>query len=272
MPKSGTIIFNGESSSDYGIFLTEPPELVRPDRKVSKFPVQGRNGDIIYMEDAWENYDQPFEIGFGSNVEGELNDILYQVFGWLNSTDDYARLETSLEPDVFRLAAVVNGADVVNHMNRVGEATLTFNCRPERFYKFGEEEIDVDVTEWQSGTSWNTVGTFFQNPSRFWAKPLYKLVVSGTVQITVTDGFGGIAELVVKDVPSNTTIYYDSDSQDAVDSNGNSMNSYIAYGWNNTLMPPWMSAGENHVLVTNNGNDYDGTVHEIKVTPRWWTL
>lgn len=187
---SGTFSFNGHSSGDFGIFLTEEPTFITPERKSTVVKVPGRSGDIVVMEDAWENYEQEINIGFGSN-DYNVQDDFYDIANWLNSAKGYARLEVDNEPDVFRLACAVNGAEVTNHLNRIGEATLTFNCRPERFLKEFEDKKDANNRVCGNNNPVFDLSSskMFNNTTKYPARPLIHIedqpssFAGGTIRI-----------------------------------------------------------------------------------------
>ena len=60
---NGYITFNGQTSTAAGVKAVEYyPALDRPRRKFTKMEVPGRTGDIVLFEDAWEDYEQEYEI------------------------------------------------------------------------------------------------------------------------------------------------------------------------------------------------------------------
>jgi hypothetical protein len=52
------------------------------------------------------------------------------VSAWLHSTSDYARLEDTFEPDIYRLAYYTEETEIENALTEYGRTTILFNCRP----------------------------------------------------------------------------------------------------------------------------------------------
>lgn len=172
--KQGLLIFGGEASDDYGMVVAEAPAFDRPIRKQNVFNVPGRNGAIILPQDAFEDTARSYNVWLTKEAGTDLAAAVDAVSAWLMSKTGYQRLEDSFEPDVFRLAYFSGSPTFTNKLMQYGETTLTFNCRPERFLKAGEQSVDV--------TSPLTI----YNPTRFNAKPLIHIEGSGTVNIAIS--------------------------------------------------------------------------------------
>ena len=78
--KQGLIVYGGESSTDYGMVVSEAPAYKRPTRKQTVYTVPGRNGSIVFQEDAWEDVPRPYNVFIaedlqedsGGNISGTL--------------------------------------------------------------------------------------------------------------------------------------------------------------------------------------------------------
>jgi hypothetical protein len=57
-----SLTFNGTASDTLGVRIERSPRIIRPRRKSDVITIPGRNGDIVFMQDAWNNYVQPYEI------------------------------------------------------------------------------------------------------------------------------------------------------------------------------------------------------------------
>lgn len=122
------ITWNGISSETLGLHVETYPNLNRPARKYTAADVPGRNGSAYILEDAWSEYVQAYEISAKSPVAN-----FKAIAEWLNSADGYAVLKDSYDPDIYRMAVVVDSFDVKNSLNRAGKALIQFRCRPERY-------------------------------------------------------------------------------------------------------------------------------------------
>lgn len=283
---SGTFIYNGRSSDDFGIFLTEEPTFITPERQATILQVPGRSGDIVVMEEAWKNYDQELKIGFGAKQGYNVQDEFYEISRWLNSANGYARLELSNEPDVFRMAYTVNGAEVTNHLNRIGEATLTFNCRPERWLKSGEDKGSSTNVKTVCGSNnpyvYAYVGTpgplrnSIFNPTPFNAKPLMAIIApnsdfvhGGT--ITMTAESGNVYTITISDDFENAEdkgrLMLDCETGNSYGTADStySYNQYVTFGNGIPVLEPGVT-----VFSTTGFNSEN--VIDIRYVPRWFVI
>lgn len=165
------IYFDNKSSDDLGVYVEYYPRRHIPARKYEKVSVPGRNGDLIFTENAFENYVQTYEI-YISAKQIKTTNAAKAVAAWLMKPG-YRRLEDSYDPEVFRMAFFMGGAEIENYLNEFGRTTLEFDCMPQRWLKSGEQTITVTNTK-----------TIY-NPTEFISKPLIKINGSGIGTLTV---------------------------------------------------------------------------------------
>ena len=239
--KQGLIVYGGESSADYGMVVSEAPAYERPNRKQTVYTVPGRNGAVVFQEDAWEDVQRSYNVWLAYDMD-TLVDKVNAFEAMLNSMKGYQRLEDNFEPDVFRLAYYSGGDSFSNQMTAYGEATINFTCRAERFYKAGEFPVAV------------TNGMYLANPTKFTAKPLIYIKGTGTVTVNI----GG------------NTISAELDDFITIDCE--TMNAYRDYlgtieNKNSKISGsfPQITPGMNIVGIT-------GSVTKVEVTPRYFTI
>lgn len=115
------------------------PDIHKAQRKFRQYNIPGRNGDIFFQSDAWENVIQSYQIYAGDGTYGsqapwtELARCLY--------LDGYQELRDTYDPTHFRKAVFNGPIDVENSWNTHGRATIEFNCRPERYLVDGNNPI-----------------------------------------------------------------------------------------------------------------------------------
>lgn len=237
--KQGLIVFGGEASSDFGMVVAEAPTFERPNRKATTYTVPGRNGAVIFQQDAWDDVVRSYEVWLANSKAQNIVETVDAFEAWLNSLKGYQRLEDSFEPEVFRLAYFNGGINFSNEVMQAGKATLSFTCRPERFYKSGEQEITV------------TNGTKIFNPTRFTSKPLIHIEGSGTVTVAI----GG------NTISASLTDYINIDCE--------TMNAYRLASENKNAdisgSFPIIPAGVQTVGIT-------GTTTKVTVIPRFFTI
>lgn len=237
--KQGLIVYGGESSTDYGMVVSEAPSFERPARKQTVYTVPGRNGAVVFQQDAWEDVGRSYRVWLADDPNKDLVDQVDAIEAWLNSQDGYQRLEDSFEPDIFRLAYFSGGVGFTNSLMQIGEASLKFTCRPERFYKEGEIAITV------SG------GSKINNPTRFASKPLIHIEGSGSITLSI-EGVSITATLA-------DYINIDCETMNAYRLPAENMNSVIGGTF------PTIKPGVNSIGIS-------GTVTNCTITPRYFTV
>lgn len=231
----GMILFNGISSDSFKIRVERCPNYPVPQRVVEKIPVMGRNGDLLLDTGAYSNVSQSYDIYFNAKANGFF-DMSRNVATWLNGTRGYKRLEDTYDPDVYRMAQVSDYHEYKNFLNYMGRATVTFDCKPQRFLKSGEEEIVL------------TSGDIVSNPYQP-CYPIFKLTGNGTLD--VNGNTIGIANNL------NKTIVIDCETQNAYTGSENRNGDIYVTG-----EFPFLLSGENVITFNNT----------CSMIPRWWTL
>ncbi len=237
--RRGLLVYGGEASDDLGIVCTEAPAFERPTRKQTVYTVPGRNGSIIYQQNAWNDVTRTYKVFVADTADKDLVDIANGVGAWLNSKSGYNRLEDSFEPDVYRLAYYAGGDNIANSMMQYGSAVLRFTCRPERFYKDGENAIEVSN------------GDKIANDTRFASKPLIYIEGSGEISLSI-DGATIAADIA-------DYIYIDCESMNAYRQPAENMNANI------TGTFPTIAPGVSNISIT-------GAVTKATITPRYFTI
>ena len=239
--RQGLIVFGGEASADYGMVVSEAPTFEKPTRKNTVYQVPGRNGAIVFQQDAWNDVTRKYKVWIAEDENEDLATKANAVLGWLYSKTGYQRLEDNFEPDVFRLAYYNGGQSVSNELTQYGETTLTFTCRPERFYKIGEDAISV------------TNGDKINNFTRYTSKPLIHIEVASATTITVTAN-GKTISAAVTDY-----INIDCETMNAYRLTSENKNGDISGDF------PTLAPGTNTIGIT-------GTLTSCTITPRFFTI
>lgn len=228
------LTFNGVSFEDYGTFYDSSQIFITPEKQTEFFEIPGRSGDLSISQNRFANVSIPYNCFIRRNfIENYTN-----LMNYLLSQDGYGRLENTKEADVYRMAQFVSETQPdTGAFLKYGSFTLTFNCKPQKWLKSGENAIYVDDS------------ITLMNPTQIEAKPLIE--VTGTGTITINN--------VPMELDTNTSVtYIDCDIQDAYEGTIN-RNPYLTL----TNGFPVLYPGENEVEV-------DGCT--INIIPRWWKL
>lgn len=238
--KQGVIVYGGESSGNYGMVVAEAPAYERPKRKETIYTVPGRNGVIVFQDDAWEDVTRGYSVWLAEGEGASLAQKVDAFEAWLNSKKGYQRLEDNFEPDVYRLAYYSGGDGFTNNLTQYGEASLHFTCRPERFLISGETPITV------------TDGSVLTNPTKYASKPLIHIEADNqTVSVTIN---GKTITALVSDF-----INIDCETMDAYRLPVENKNSNISGSF------PTIAPGNNTVAITGNAS-------LVTITPRYFTI
>lgn len=140
----GMITFNGVSSATYGINIWSAPNYELPEKDQEIYHVPGRSGDLIVDYGSWKNVKRTYTVSLGSD-NASFPALARTLSTWLNSAhaNGYARLEDSYESDCYRMARFSGGIEIANILDHAAMATISFDCKPQRFLLSGETELTV---------------------------------------------------------------------------------------------------------------------------------
>ena len=229
----------GQPSDTLGVVIERYPVRILPQKSFNTTRVPGRNGDLLQLEDSWENYQQEYEIYISAEKPGLVR-AARAVAEWLQAPRGYQRLEDSYEPDVYRMAFYEGSGEIESILNRFGRATIEFSCKPQRFLKSGEAAKELTA----AGT--------LTNITAFDALPVITVYGSGAGTVTVGDITVTISEI-------NGYTVLDCELMDAYKGTAN--------------RNPYVTAAEFPKLVPGvNSISFSGGVTSLSIVPRWWTI
>ncbi len=234
------IFWAGISSDDVHVVVERYPGVELAGRKLDTQSVPGRNGDLLFPQNAYQNYVQAYEI-YVSAERIRLPRAMREVANWLCGPVGYQKLEDSYDVETYRRAYFAGPLDVESILHRFGRATIEFNCQPQRFLRVGDLAVQA------------AQGQVLLNPTAFAALPLITVTGTGAGTLTVGD-----VTVTINSMPRGV-IVLDSDTQNAY---------YGAFNLNSTVSAPefpTLPAGESAVRWT-------GGITGVEIIPRWWTL
>lgn len=215
--------------------------LKKAARKFRKISVPGRNGDIVYQQDAFDNVKIKYRICSGKN--SDVNDAWREIAEDL-FLDGYQKLKDVTDATHFRLAVFNGPIDAEYYWKQTGRAEIEFDSRPERFLDSGD-----------SYTGYSASPITLTNPTGFAAKP--------SIQVNITSGGSGTVTIGEKTITiTNYPVTYlvlDSESQDARGTNSTNRNKWVSGDY------PILEPGDNTVT-------FSGDITSIRIKPRWWEL
>lgn len=221
---------------DGDVLIQHAPETNRPQRKLDRYEVPGRNGDIVVPQNAFENVTRNYDLAV---YGGDYDQMTADLMAWLYVPEGYQRLEDTFDSTVYRKAYVGDETDIENLMATDGLCTVSFSCDPRRFLKSGETTVTI------SGTDTVT------NPTAFTAKPQITIYGSGSATIEA-----GGRELTIASIYDGMML--DCDRQTAFYNDVN-LNNLISGQF------PEIPAGSQTITIT-------GGITLVEIVPNWWTI
>lgn len=261
----GVIVFNGVSSADYGIVVEHFPDTSMPQRDYGKTHVTGRNGDIVtYAYSSYGNVERNYDVAV-ADKKYRFWELADRISDFCHAGTGYCRLEDSYDPEHYRMAMFNESGDIMNILDHGARATLTFDCKPERYLKIGEKTISYDVRDNEA------IEYRFYNPTPYPAKPIIRLYSTG--------GGNAILKWTANNLQSDFDITLRDIANDwvEIDCEKETMYQWL-YGekqWLNTRTTattfPLFGKGENTFRFEKDGTEQLG-ISKMEVIPRWWRL
>lgn len=241
-PNTGRrFFFDGRSCMEFGMIAGGEVSYGVAERDLEWISIAGRNGDLIKDNKRFKN----IPVNYPVTVIRDFLRNSEAASAWLLGKSGYRRLSDGYRPDTFRLASFAGPIDFVPLLiNRMGQATLTFNCKPQRYLFSGEIPIIFTVP----GELYN---------DHFPALPLIKVIGAGDSTLTIG---GTLVQIYGQTEP----IFLDCDLQNAYRETAEG----IKENRNNQISAPVfpvLHPGTNVVTWT-------GGITSLEITPRWWTL
>lgn len=229
--------FGGKNARTMGIELTEPITISQAVPKIYTVSIPGMNGDLHYYEGTYSNRKVTAKCFM---ISGTLQNDINKINAWLLGEHGYRKLIIDGDPQHYMMGRVTSGIqtqiiqDVLNNT-----FSITFDCKPQRFLNYGDNEEDVTTT------------LSIYNPTEFESSPIIALTATGDGSATI--GGKTISTTYVG------TLYYDCETDTAYNGDTN-LNENISVDDIITLYP-----GNNAITKTDN-------ISEIKIVPRWWEI
>lgn len=231
--------FDGINSEDKGLVVYGGSVDEIAVRSYEAITVPGRNGVLHLDNGRYDERPQAYLVYVPGESYADRLSYIRTTFG--RRGKGYKRLEDTFNPDVYSMASFVDAITPESMAFRtVGLVTLSFQCRPERFLRNGEQVITA------------TSPVTLANPTGMPAKPLLRAY--GTAAGTVT-----IGNHILYIDAINEYIDIDCDSCDC------SKGSTNCNG--DVRIQTFPELGEGTT-----GISWTGGISRLEITPRWWAL
>ena len=229
------IYFSNKNISDFGTFITNAGVYATPVRGYESIPVEGRNGNVIFDKDNYEN----IEYRYPSAIPKDFDKNYTALRAFMLSNRGYKRLSDTFNPDEFYMATFAR-FDAVRqpYLNGdMGSFDMIFERKPQRYLKSGEKKFTF------------TSNGSLKNPTQFRALPL--ITVYGNGKLTIGD--------ISIDIDTEYAhLDIDCELQEVLQTEGN-----LDVTLDNGEFPK-LEVGVNNISFTG--------LTKVEITPRWWTL
>ena len=231
------ITWKGINSRTVGITVTELPEIVLPEERVTFTDVPGLSGSLTQAEgtDVYKD----ITLAVKSYCPSPTSQSIQAIAAYFRGG---GRLELPSRPDGYYEARVINQIPFAKVLRGNEPRTFTVNFRCKPFLRLYSGETAQEITS----------GSFLLNPTGIQAKPLITVTGSGDITLLV-----GMKIIQLTGIENGITL--DSELQEA----------YYGNELKNTQMTgefPVLSAGNTAISWTG------GNVTSVSVTPRWVAL
>lgn len=231
----GEIWIDGRSLKGFGIYADGSQSFNSAEIEYEKKSIPGRDGDLLLPVKRMTNIQVPYKVGITHDFR--RNAQAAKVFLLRGG---YRRIEDSYSPDSYRLGLFAGPIEFdMAFLNRAGETTLMFDCKPQRFLKSGEKSFAI-----ASG----------MKVCNLWmpAKPEIVITGTGAADIRV-----GASQVHIAEIGGSITL--DCDVLNAYDGVTNKNNLVtVKGGW------PVLAHGETEISWT-------GGIQSVTMIPHWWT-
>jgi len=279
----GDVIFDNRRFSDFGVIVSGENTWAQPTRRVTKAQVPGKNGDLIVEAGEFNNVEISYPAGIMHDFDSD------EPGGWemfsnflLSRSDAYYRLEDEYHPLYYRMARFVPGiAPKVGTLNRSGQFSVAFDCKPQKYLLSGEDEYVI--TEAYTPLR-------LENPTRYRAYPEIELVPYVTLDFEVHDSGGDLLtdgteavtlEIDDSDIPSGARdvkfTYYTEQREVVMEYfiSGVTVREYVTdklvvgtIGTNGLSFP----GGNTYAIISLGTSDESPSDVTTKIKPRWYTI
>lgn len=231
------ITWKGINSRTVGITVTELPEIILPEERVTFTDIPGLSGSLTQTEgtDVYKD----ITLAVKCYLSSPTPQAVQAIAGFFRGS---GRLELPSRPDGYYEARVVNQIQFAKMLrgNTPRSFSVNFRCKP--FLRLYSGETEQEVTS----------GSFLLNPTGVQAKPLITTTGSGDITLLV-----GTRIIQLNGIEDGITL--DSELQEA----------YYGNELKNTQMTgefPVLGPGNTAISWTG------GNVTSVKVTPRWVSM
>lgn len=232
----GYFTFNGKSSLDFGLRVTNDYKIVSTGNDVDTVTVDGRDGDLLISNNRLKSVSIELPCTIKSNKS--LQALSTDISNWLN-VEGYKDMTLSWDSDYIYRVAFIETFEISSIMRQFGTIKLNFLAQPVKYFK--------DSTQRQNLSN----GLALNGKGNVKAKPIIKLTGNGETVLTING-----RKTKLKDIQGNIVL----------DMQSNQVYSGNLSAWNKVVrspefVMPFLDPGRNLISWTGN--------FTAEITPFW---
>ena len=232
----GYFTFNGKSSLDFGLRVTNDYKIVSTGNDINTVTVAGRDGDLLISNNRLKSVSIELPCTIKSNKS--LQALSTDISNWLN-VEGYKDMTFSWDNDYIYRVAFIETFEIASIMRQFGTIKLNFLAQPVKYFKDSMQRQNLS-----NGLALNGKGNVK-------AKPIIKLTGSGETVLTING-----RKTKLKDVQGN--IVLDMQSKQVYSGNLSAWNKVVC---SPEFVMPFLDPGRNLISWTGN--------FAVELTPFW---
>lgn len=238
--------YNGVRSIDMDLRIESKNIFSAPEYDATFKSIPGRSGDLILPNGRYPNVQITYTVFVVAKTISELAEKIKDIKSWLyQDQNSYHRLTDTYDTTYYRQAVYTKSLDIEEQLNKIGQFTVSFSCKPFRYRCDGQTEMVIPVS-----------GTVLTNPEAFPSRPIISITGDGTITLNIqNDAYNGTWKF------SDFKGYIVCDSELMNFYSGTTLlnNKVIGSGF------PILYPGDTTI-------SWVGPVTELKIVPRWVAL
>ena len=264
--------FGGQSSAEFGLYLSKEPEYPLGKRKTEVFDIPGRNGKLHIDQGCYEDITLNFDLLLqGDFTTGD------QITEWLNQGKGKPMpLTVSCWPGITFLAIPETVGSLEYQLLNFHRAKLTFTCAPQKFLEAGMMPERYPLFPGQLTVQ----SVQITNPGTETAAPIFRIdTVSGRnigeIWVSVFRNLddGNTLESSIKIQDFSGYIVIDTETGHAYNDSGD-MGTHVSYRAGEYAENPYsnllLSPGVSEIRITRIDKDTSFDMDALTITGRWW--
>lgn len=248
------LIFNNQASTDYGMLIQYPFNLIHPTVDIDVSHIKGRSGDFLQDNGSYQNVTETFNFIVQRSPQQNWFDWERSIIDWLSPNPEdgdrqYSYLKFSADPNYVFNAVLKDAPSFTKDSDNIftGTGTIAFYCEPFMYRTNGIEYINLP----SSGIVYNQ--------EKFSATPDWHFIAKGNFSLNING-------LSYQFENMDGEFWLNGQTGDTYDKDNNLFNSQTHFP---NLVPPSLYPGKNTIDIT---TEEGTTISLAEYKPNWRRL